>query len=154
MCPRGKPGKLIIPKYEQKKIERLQEDSDIPMVGSLRLNRQLIEDRMQGLVTHAIPTYILETPAWKWSIVLLKRGNPFSVVSRAHKVFSFIEKKPMTTAELVQAVADAKIYKGVFEHLLMVHEVLVQCVTAGLLIMDDETGILSVCKGKARPRRV
>lgn len=154
MCPRGKPGSVVVSDYEQRKIDKLQSQSDVPMVGSLRLNRTLLNDRMQGLVSHAIPAYMLETPAWKWAIVLLKRGNPFHVTSRAHKVFSFVEKKPMTTAELVKAVADAKIYRGAFEHLLMVHEVLVQCVTAGLIIMDDETGILSVCKGKARPRRV
>lgn len=134
--------------------EQIQEASDSSLIGKLRLNRSKTIDLITGVENARMPGYILESTAWKWAHVLGRSGNPFRAGSRSHAIFNIIERGPATIHDIVKSITDSKDFVGCFTFLILIHDTLVQCIAAGLLIMDDESGMISVCKSKPKPRKV
>ena len=99
-----------------------------------------------------IPDYILKSRPWKWAHEMNMTGNPYKQDSKNWLVFNEIVKdgpinSAMLVARLEQTLGDQMSY------LLLIYEVVTQCIACGLLSYDEEKRLISVCQKPAKPAK-
>ena len=83
------------------------------------------------------PNYVKKSRPWKWAKELGKTGNPFREGTKYWRIFDVINSGPSDIVEIVKKCVDLGLDEQGF--LLSLHEVLMQCVAAGLIKQDSAT---------------
>ena len=99
-----------------------------------------------------LPDYIRKSKPWRWAHELGKTGNPYKPDTKSWHVFNLYHQHERTVPQCVAGVAEIPRVAEKLSYLLTVYEVTSQCLIAGLLVMDSETGIVGVCKAAPQPR--
>jgi len=102
-----------------------------------------------------IPAYVQRSRPWRWAHEMQKTGNPYRPGTKSYVIYQTISHEKTSIADLV-----CKLYSlnsEVCEKmsvLLTIYEVLTQCIAAGLLVMDEQTGMVQVCQGPPQPHKM
>lgn len=94
--------------------------------------------------TSAIPTHVKRSRAWRYAHVMCKTGNPYRNGTIKWIIFNACNGE--RTIEEIVAVAPSLGITKKLSYLLNIYEVLNECITSGLLVLDNETRIVSVCQ--------
>ena len=102
-----------------------------------------------------LPDYMKASRAWRWAHELGHKGNPFSGQSNSFKIYQTVVAQPCTVGQIPGLLEQR--YPEICERpnfLMAVYEVLSQCLTAGLLVMDPGTRMVTECQGKPQPTKI
>ena len=93
---------------------------------------------------NGIPDHMMSSRPWRWAFLFMKTGNPYRQDSKNYGIFDIIQNSDGLTVSEIVVIAEKK-YGEKLSYLLTVYEVLSQCLTAGLLVMDQNTRKITVC---------
>ena len=100
-----------------------------------------------------IPAYIKAARPWKFAHKMNKVGNPYRESTNNYVIFGVYEGNPCTVEQCV--VECARIGLGVkLSFLLTIYEVTSHCLSAGLLVRDEQSRSIGPCQGKPQPVKV
>ena len=102
-----------------------------------------------------IPEHIKKSRPWRWAQIQKETGNPYRFDTKNWKIFQIASEGPHTVYQMIGKLLEK--HPDVCErlnYLLTVYEVLAQCIAAGLLVIDQETGMIQACSDKPIPHPV
>jgi len=134
-------GKLDISSFVSAK-EREHFDAVRSIPKNVAIEKKEIDDV-------ELPDYIKSSLPWRWAHEFKRTGNPYRSGSMSYVIYDAVASKDdMTIAGLVQELNTISSLKP--NDLLVIYEVLTQCVAAGLFIYDGESGKYSACLGTTK----
>lgn len=104
----------------------------------LKLNDEI------GYADH-VPLHFKKARAWRYGQVMAQSGNPYREGCKSWEIFQLFAE-PCTMLEAINNYV-GRTNPDKFTYMLTMHEVVTQCLVAGLLIIDLETRIINVCQG-------
>lgn len=93
---------------------------------------------------NGIPDHMMSSRPWRWAFLFMKTGNPYRQDSKNYGIFDIIQNSEGLIVSEIVVIAEKK-YGEKLSYLLAVYEVVSQCLTAGLLVMDQNTRKITVC---------
>jgi hypothetical protein len=115
-----------------------------------KLNTEDVTDFGNGF---GIPAYIKSARPWKFAHKMNKVGNPYRESTNNYVIFGVYESEARTIEECV--VECARIGLGAkLSFLLTIYEVTSHCLSAGLLVRDEQSRKISLCQDKPQPVKV
>jgi len=141
------------PKIEVDGVGTLRDNPGQAVIPSdLKLKHEESDAAAEDL---KLPGYIRSSRPWRWAQNMCNTGNPYRVDTKNHKIFLMISHGPTTVPQLIKNLVEQEPELcAKMSYLLTVYEVITQCIAAGLLIMDPQTGIITLCQKNPRPAQV
>lgn len=124
----------------------------IKMRDRLELKEPVSKQAAEAL---GIPSYVQKSRPWRWAHEMQMNGNPYRNGTKSYEIYHMISHGPTNVWQLVRNLYEQK--PDVCDRmniLLTIYEVLTQCIAAGLLVMNEQTGIVQVCQGPPQPRKM
>lgn len=98
--------------------------------------------------TNMVSDYLKKSRPWRWAQKLGETGNPYRPSTRNHAIYDIYANGP---CRIEDCVVQAAGLSDKISFVLAVYEVTYHCLVAGLLVMDQDTRIISPCQGKPVP---
>lgn len=121
----------------------------VPQMKSAPVVQQKVEEEQQVAESGdskelGIADHIFRSRPWKWAYELKKSGNPYREGAKNFKIFNIFDMPCTVEQAILKCVALG--YNDKLSYLLTVYEVVYQNLSAGLLVIDETTGMISQCK--------
>ena len=101
-----------------------------------------------------IPEYMKASRPWRWAHELGNTGNPYRPDTKAHAVYQSAARTNDIPGIVAYFASTWPQYADTPKYLMNLYEVISQCLTAGLLVMDPNTRIISECQGRPKPVKI
>lgn len=97
----------------------------------------------------AIQPNIVNSSVWKYAQKFGKIGNPYRPMTQSYNIFEIFDE-PLRPDQAVKVMIEKNLFNRM-SALVNLYEVIIYCVSAGLLLYDTSTRKVSQCKTKPVP---